>query len=216
MMKEKPREIRMARFQVNLMRGHVMPRSRRKAVYWAMVLYLAACVAAVAVMVNGATRELVSAYRLRGEITDIEQEFRRSTPGEQDILRHSSGMLAELTETAAHLDVINGLVKQRVRLAGILRGIVAPLPPGVHLAAFRLDGRKRELAFDIVVPERDGAAGVNASQLTAAWNSDRILVSRLGRVRSVVSRRERWEGRPVFLLTFACAFPGGGEVAGGS
>ena len=201
----------MAVFEINLIRDQVMPAQRRAAFFWLLAAYLAACGVLLAYGANTATRRLVAAAHARAEVAVLCTHNGVGAPGQGDAMSQWQTFRRQITEGAAMLENVDAVLKSRIRLPSILRGLVIPLPSGVYIVSLDLDGTKRDLTFDVVVPARGAGPEVNAEQLVALWNADTGLMSRLARIQSVFSERHKLDERPVFVMRFATTVAAGGS-----
>jgi hypothetical protein len=193
-----------AAFGINLIRTRTLSRERRRALFWGLIVYLSLCSVALVWVVYDSTTRLVAAWRQRGEMAALEEQFRRDNPDEAEIMAYAQDLSGTAARYAGQLGIIQSVLGKRVALPGILRGILEPLPDNVRLFNLTLDDRKRELLFELVVPIPRKGETVGSGELVAAWNDDDMLMSRVGQVRSVVSKRQRIDGVHVFVLKFAC------------
>jgi len=196
-------------FEINLIRDQAIPARKRRALFWATSLYLLACGALLAWGANQATRRLIAAAHARQEIAQLNARARLGLPARGDALLQSRALQRQITDCAERLESVDRVLASRLNLPAILNGLLAPLPNGVYVINFDLDGPKRELTFDVAVPIRGTAADVSAGSWWRSGTPTPGLMSHLTRIRSEFTQRHKLEEKPVFYMRFASALADG-------
>ena len=194
----------MVPFTINLIKEHTAPPQQRKRMFVGMVIYLVACGVILVGMAYHATQRLVRAAALQAETVRLEARFERQHPGEKDIVAYARGLKAALDDHAVKLESVRATRGKRVDLARVLLALSAPLPGDVNIVSFEFNEDQGALEFELVVPVGGGGEAMDASQLVGIWNGDPALMSRVGKISSSRSQRQRLEGTAVYVMHFAC------------
>lgn len=187
--------------KVNLIRDQVDSRGRRKVIHLAMLLYLAACGVGLVWVVYGSTLRVLNAQDQWREATAMRVKFRMSHPGEKDAAKYARSLHGELKQYAETLSAIERALGERVAVDDILFGLVNPLPPHANLYSFTLDGKKQEVAFEIVAPV-SVANGVTSRDLLKSWETSGALHGRLKNISPVSSDRRTIGGEVTLVMRF--------------
>ena len=196
----------MAVFEINMVRERVMPPAHRTAWLWFRLVYLGACGALLAYLLNTITRDVVAANQRSDELSRIEAKTLRpgSPSGGSEVLSYAHKLGQEMARHVDALDTVNRVLGRRPSLAQILAGLATPLPAGARLGRYELGGEKREMVFDIyVVPDGTGE-GLFPRDLIALWRKDAALTSALEAIESLHSQQTRFSGRSIDVWTFTC------------
>ena len=199
----------MVPFDLNLIRGHVPPRERRRTAFGLMLLYLVASSGLLVLAVYGSTRKLVAAGKDRVDIARLDHGFREVCPGAGDILtaaKHLRGRAALRAETLEGFDMT---LARRIDLPRLLAGVVGVLPQTAYLHRVQLDKESGVFRFEVAVPaESASPRTVDVRQFVAAWGRDPHLAMQLGKIRSVASHHRQVNGEELLVLEFAGSFRG--------
>jgi hypothetical protein len=191
-------------FNINLVTGDVLPRKRRAALFWGMVLYLMVCGAVLALIAYQTTRSFVKTSNERDSIRRSEDEFKELHLASGDLDAGLQQLREQLDRECMRLTVIDGILEKRTNMAVILAALSQGLPPDLYILNVASEEKKKTLTFDLVIPVGKSIGSPNASELIAHWTGKESLMREVSTIRSLVSERQRIGGNPVFLLKFEC------------
>jgi hypothetical protein len=201
----------MVAFRINLIRDSALPPESRRAVFWAMFIYLAFWGLVMVWVASSGTRALLAVHRERLGASGTEASFRAMHPGALDIAAYGRETGTQLQRAVDELDAVNVVRAKRLDLPRVLLSLTAPLPNEVNIVALDMDREKCTLVFDLVLPVGDAGEVVDVSRLITVWNSDPVLVAEGRKVSSVRSQRQRVSGKIVETWRFTVAAAGGGS-----
>ena len=197
----------MAVYEINLIRERTTSPGMRKFLFWGMVVYLALCGAILVRVSNQAAKKLVVAMENGRHVQALERQFRRTGADRDPILAHARRLRDEIASYSGKLEAIGRGTARRLDLAQMMIRLAVPLPDGLSLARMSVDRAEGQIEFDVVAPADRSAYSVTASDLISLWEKDEVLMSRLQRIRAVISERRRMGQRTVLVLQFASPLP---------
>jgi len=200
----------MAVFRINLIRDSTPPPETRKAVFRAMVIYVAFWGVLLVATVYAGTKTLIAVQGKRQDAVGAEREFRVMHPG-ADVITYGVDVKQQLQTAVAQLETLNAVRAQRLDLPRVLLALTAPLPTDVNIISWDADREKGSIGFDLMFPVGEGGQAMDVSRLIAAWNADPLLVEQVRKVSSVRSQRQKVGGNVVETWRFACGASGGGS-----
>ena len=196
-------------FQINLIKNRVLGFKKRRAVFLALIMYLAACALALVYLSNRVSDKFVSSARLRQEVMDLEHKFRQLQPKQADLLEYSSGVKTKTAQYIQKLEVIERVLSGRINLARLMQKFSEILPASAYINNLSLDSKKQALDFDVVLPEDAAAGNFNTSQLISAWQKDSTVMADIEYIKSSSSQRQKISGQSVAILKFSCSLAKG-------
>ena len=192
----------MAVFEINMARDRVIPASRRKTWYTVLMLYLALTGVILALLAGAVTRHLVTAFDRCRDVSRLEGECLRSCPGQEDIAGYAGQVGARMARYADTLEAIAGVLSNRTHAATLLFGLAVPLPEAMALNNVDMNADKREIAFEVWVPESGAAIGMTPPSLIPLWTRHPMLAAQVTQIASVNSQRTKINGRGFSLWRF--------------
>lgn len=201
----------MVAFRINLIRESALPPESRRAVFWAMFVYLAFWGLAMVWVAYSGTRTLMAVHGERLSASRAETSFRATHPGALNIATYGRETRAQLERAVAELESVNIVHAKRLDLPRVLLALTAPLPNDVNIVALDMDREKGALVFDLALPVGGAGEVIDVSRLITVWNSDPALVAEGRKVTSLRSQRQRVNGKVVETWRFTAAVAGEGN-----
>jgi len=201
----------MVAFRINLIRDSALPPESRRAVFWAMFVYLAVWGALLTAVAYGGTKLLVDLRKQRLDASVAEISFRAAHPGASDIAAYGRDTSAQLQRAVDRLEALNRLHAQCPDLPRVLLALAAPLPGDVNIVSFEMDRGKSTVVFDLALPVGEAGESIDVSRLIAVWNSDTALSAQLRRISSLRSQRQKVDGKTIETWRFTATTEGGGS-----
>lgn len=168
----------MPEFAINLIRGQVPPRARRKLRYRAMIAYLAASGLMLAVTLWLATSRLTQAAVVREDIVRLERYFVAAHPEQDGIAAYAAWLERVAGERVAKLKAVDGLLGSAPRPAELIGPLALSLPAGMSIRSLAMDA-EQTVTFELMVVPSGTEAETDPSGLMERWSRDATLGSRL-------------------------------------
>ena len=187
---------------INLLRRMVLPIRQRKALYLAMILYLALMGMLLAWVANRTARVMESIGRTRVDVARSEAAFlatRSNAAGLEDL---AAQLCADLEKQATRIENLDAILRHRVLPARILAGVVESLPRSAMITGVQYDEMAGSLSLNLAVPAVADHAGPNTRELNAAWMSNTLFTSQVADIQPQASSRTAMENRPVLVHRF--------------
>jgi hypothetical protein len=201
----------MLAYRINLLRQRPVPWSRRPAMARLLLVYFLAAGALLAWECNRATHQVLEA-RLRDQALRAQHaSFLRRHPGTVNVESYALELRSRLRRNAETLAAIQRVMGNQRPAAGLIYGVMAPLPADVRLLTLDLNVAEGTLRFDLALPLDAAGTPSGSAAMLAAWQRDPVLrrwVSNLREVSSVESRLP--EGGQVSLVRFEGSLSGNG------
>lgn len=197
----------MVHFQINMARSRVIPAARRRLWYQMLVLYLGLSGVILVLLAGTATRHLVAAFDRRHQLMRLEEQCLQSCAGYDDIEDYARQAGIRMTAGADSLEAIVGILGNRIQAAMLVFGLAVPLPGEMALNNVDLNAEKRELAFEVWVPENGATPGMTPPNLVPLWTRNPTLMAHVGQLASVNSQRTRMNGRGFSIWRFTGRLP---------
>ena len=193
----------MPQFEFNIIRESTPPQKIRKLQLNALITYLLACSAGLIFAFGTATRAFLQADVKAHDIKRLEQEFKDTHPGQDDINEYASLLTYNVKIMSETIGTIEANLGNRIDLSRILIGISTPLTPESFVTDFQIEHDPRKISFDVAIPITGSTKDIpNAGDLVTLWSGDSILVDHIGKLSAVGSKRKLINGTPYFVLKF--------------
>jgi len=192
----------METFSINLIREMVIPPARRRLFFWGMTLLMLICVTAMIVLAFAATQNLAAIGQKNRFLTMCQQKFSRGHPHDANPEECVTSLGATLAATTGTLKSAERLLTGRIDLPRMTLALASELPETAGLKSLRLDGEKKELAFDVTLDINPEAPPLTTSDLIAAWQANPHLGKRIRDIRTVATGTQRVLGNSVMVWQF--------------
>lgn len=194
----------MTTFNINLVSSDVLPRRQRSMLFWAMVVYLLVCGTILALIAYHTTRSLARTLGERVVVLRSEAGFKQLFSTAGDIDSRLAELKTQLDEECMRLTIIDGILQHRANISVILSGLSRGLPQGFYILNVGMKEKKGTITFELVIPVGESIGSPNTSELIAHWRANRPLMREVSTIKSLVSERQRIDGKTVFMLKFEC------------
>lgn len=201
----------MAVFQINMARSRVIPAARRRLWYRMLVVYLGLSGVILVLLAGAATRYLVVALDRCQQLARLEAQCLRSCPGYGDIEDCAQQTGARMAHSADTVEAIAGILSNRTQVAVLVFGLAVPLPGEMALNNVDMNADKRDLTFEVWVPENGAPSGMTPPNLVPLWTRNPALTAQVAQLASVNSQRTRMNGRGFSVWRFTGRLPKNGD-----
>ena len=167
-----------------------------------MLLYLGVSGLLLILLAYYATKNLVRANSERIALSQTERTIMGGRV--QGVQTYANEQRSRIVLACKTLDVIDGVLGDRIDLAPILLGLASPLSSGTSFLSLDLDASSRNLTFELLVPVGAASENPGATGFLNVWNSDPVLMSRVGSIAPGSSHRLTIESGPASVLKFSC------------
>lgn len=191
----------MVRFEINLIRDEVLEHGQREAVFWSMIGYLLVCGLAGVGLAYRAASTVETVERRIADVTAMEQFFLKEHPRAGGILEFVRSRHRVLEQRVEAMEAIRASLAGHVSLARIFASLSAPLPPGAYILSLEMEDASKVARFSVAIPAADGE--MTAADLTGQWGKDGSLMEQLREIRSLVSQRQRVDGKSMLIMRFS-------------
>jgi len=159
--------------------------------------------------VNYATRRSVSTWRRLEQVQQMENHFREKRPAAGTVNDYASRLRGNMLQMAQTLESLHAFLNSRQQPAEVMVRLPAALPASTQIVNMDINAETRTVGFGVVVPDDPGGRSIQAPALIALWAKDRVLMGQISGMRSVLSQRDKIDGRNCVLLKFECTLAGG-------
>lgn len=201
----------MLAYRINLLRHRPVPWPHRPVAARLLLVYFLAAGALLAWDCNRTVHQILDA-RLREHALRSEHDaFLRRHTGFVNAESYAMDLRGRLRRDAAALSAVRSAMARQRPAAGLIYGVMAPLPADVRLLTLELNVTDGTLRFDLALPLDAAGTPSGAGAMLATWQRDPVLrrwVSNLREISSVESRLP--EGGQASLVRFEGTLSGNG------
>ena len=180
----------MPEFGINFIRGSVVPRPRRQVRYWAMIGYLGAAGATLAVSLAFATSWVMQAMAIHDDLARSEQQFAILHPVRPGIDGYAAWLEKSVSARVDNLKTLDRLLADAPQVARLTYHLVLTLPAGVTLRRLSIDAAEQVVTFDLLATGLRADTEPGPSELLARWKQNKALSAHMVRITHLGSTRQ--------------------------
>lgn len=180
----------MPEFGINLIHGSVLPRHRRQTRYWAMIGYLGATGAALAVSLAFATSWVMQAVVIRDDLARSEQQFAITHSERPGIDAYAAWLEKTVSARVENLKTLDHLLADAPQVARLTYHLVLTLPTGVTLQHLSVDTTEQLVTFELLATGLRAETEPGPSEMLARWKQDKALSAHVIRITHLGSTRQ--------------------------
>lgn len=200
----------MVPYNINMARGRVVPASVRKRWYRWLLAYFVVALTVAGVSVAFVTSDLVDLNLRRVGVERAERRFLGARAGVRNLADCLRSLSQDMATCQDRLEGVANFQGAGRRTAGVLLGLVEPLPVGLDVGQVEIDAAGGRVSFEVHAPAGRQIDEASAPpHLITLWSASPWLAGQVSRLTAEKSEHVRLGGQDLMSWRFTGVLGGG-------